>query len=209
MKSLISLFTLFVCTSDLWAHPVSYKDAYGIMPTIMSERRDLELNYSFTASQAIGLSLIQIEQLEGDAEFLIPRYNQRIYRRNKIDSQLNVYLNLGLGSEINRDSGGATLLTGFQTDYETRRIYTLLSTEYLQNEGGEDCGSSRYRFGVAPYLADFESLHTWLIAQVDYNPELSESLMFSPVVRFFYKNYLLEVGSSLDGQLFVAGIFHF
>ncbi len=209
MKWLCIFLSIIVFFNSSWAHPVSYKDAYGIMPTIMANRQELELNYSFSNNQAFGVSAIKIEGKDSEYQFLIPRYNQRIFRRNQLDSQLNLYLTAGLGVVDENDSSNPALLTGLQFDYETRRIYTLFLTEHLENNGGRDFWSSRYRLGVAPYLADFEGLHTWLIAQADYNPATMNGVMFSPVVRFFYKNYLLEVGSSLNGQLFMAGIFHF
>ena len=190
------------------AHPVSFKGGFGVMPEYTPDRRHLELNYSLTASSAVGVSGMELEEDDGDAVFVLPRFNYKLYRRNEIDSQTNVYLAGGVGAADYRDEENAAGFVGFQTDYETRRVYTLLSGDFVRSED-IDHTMLRYRLGVAPYLADFDELNTWLIAQFEYMPEEEDEWVVTPLVRFFYQNYLVEAGASLRGDLFLAGIFHF
>ncbi len=193
----------------LWAHPVSFKDGYGIMPTYTKDRQDLELNYSFAVDKALAINTININYKDNDALFILPQFNYKLYRKNELESQTNLYLSLGLGNVNYQSENRLSSLTAIQADYETRRVYTLLKTEALQSEGGLDLYNVRYRVGLAPYLADFKDFHTWIILQLEYTPELDHSFTVTPLFRFFYNNYLVEIGSSTRGELFLAGIFHF
>lgn len=191
------------------AHPVSFKGGYGVMPEYSPSRQEVEVNYSLTSSYALALHAINADLKSGDSKFILPRFNYKLFRRNELDSQTNLYLWAGGGAAEQNDNWQLSSTTGFQADYETRRIYTLLLGENLQSTRDADSKRLRYRLGVAPYLASFEGFHTWLIAQVEYTPDMDNSWTVTPLVRFFYNNYLIEVGSSTRGDLFAAGIFHF
>lgn len=202
------LAALLLLVGTAHAHPVSFKGGYGVMPAYTPDRQELELNYSLTQSSAIALTAINIDYEHHTLQFALPQFNYKLFRRNEVDSQTNLYASVGLGGSRYQGDTDLAGLAAFQADYETRRIYTLLAGEHLQTEG-IGLNRVRYRFGVAPYLTDFESVHTWLIAQVEYTPELGEEVTITPILRLFYQNYLLEVGVSLKGELFAAGIFHF
>lgn len=191
------------------AHPVSWKNGIAIMPEYSKMRKELEINYSVTNSYAVGVSDINVNYKNRYANFVIPRFNYRLLRINKPDSQTNIYGSLGAGAVDYKNSQGLTGLLSFQADYETRRVYTLLAGETLQSTNQVDLNKVRIRLGVAPYLTEFEGLHTWLICQAEYTPELKNQWTITPLLRLFFNNYLIEVGSSTKGQIFVAGIFHF
>lgn len=195
------------------AHPVTYKGGYSLTGEYTEERKEGELSYSFSEKDAFAFSLIELKtEYEGEKDslvFLLPKYNTRLYRRNELDSQANVYLFLGLGAVNNDSETHLSSLFGAQADYETRRIYTLASLETIQSEGDLDYHKGRYRLGFSPYLTGYDSIHTWLIGQVEYSTSTKDPWTFTPLVRFFYKTYLLEVGSSTRGDIFVTGMIHF
>lgn len=205
---LIALVAL-IYGAESFAHPVSFKGGTGIMPEYSPHRSDLEINYSITATDAIGISTVYAETEDGAATFVIPRFNHRVYRKNEPDSQTNLYLSGGVGGSMRDDASGVAGLLSLQGDFETRRVYTLLNLETLPSSGTFDLSRVRYRAGVAPYLAGFDDLNTWLILQAEYAPEMEDTWSLTPLVRFFYRNYLLEIGASIRGDPFVAGIFHF
>ena len=207
-----SLFLgLIVLTSAhrAFGHPVSFKGGFGVMPEYSPKRSELEINYSLTAQDAVGVSAIYAETKDGTATFVIPRFNHRLYRKNEPESQTNIYVSGGVGGSMRGDASGLAGLVSIQGDFETRRVYTLLNLETLPSTGSIDLTRIRYRAGVAPYLAGFDDLNTWLILQVEYSPDMEDEWMATPLVRFFYRNYLLEMGASTRGEPFVAGIFHF
>lgn len=192
------------------ANPVSFKDGWGVMPAYTREWSDLNVNYSVTNRYSLGASLFYREGKDTTATFGVAQYNYLLKRWNEKESQANVYLSGGLGGRTDSDHGDAAAgYGGVEADYETRRIYTLASAETMQSADGVGFSRLRGRAGVAPYLARFESLHTWLVLQVDYMPELKTDTSVTPLVRFFYDNFALEAGVSLKGDPFLAAMAHF
>jgi len=127
-----------------------------------------------------------------------------------MDSQANVYASVGLGGRHDtKEDDSVAGYAALEADYETRRIYTLFAAESLQSPNDVQFNRLRYRAGFAPYRAPFESLQTWIIGQVDYMPEMDDKVEVTPLLRFFYNNYALEIGSNLNGKLFLGAMAHF
>lgn len=180
------------------------------MPAYNKDWADLQLNYSTSNRQSLGVSSFYREGRESSATFGIGQYNYLVRRWNELDAQANVNLSLGGGGR--HDSRENEALAGYaalEGDYETRRIYSQLAAETLQSGSGVHFSRYRGRAGVAPYLAPFDGVQTWIILQVDYMPEMRDSLRVTPVGRFFYNNVACEAGVSLQGIPFVAAAAHF
>ena len=77
-------------TTCFESNPVSFRDGYGIMPTAMGGRRELELNYSVTSRHAVALNAINLEYQDREATLILPQFNYRVYRRNELDLQANL-----------------------------------------------------------------------------------------------------------------------
>ncbi len=191
-------------------NPVSFKDGWGIMPTYSTDWSDLDVNYSFTNRYSLGASAYYREGRDSKATFGIGKFNYLLKRWNELDSQANLYLSAGVGGRHDsKDDDSFAAYGAIEGDYETRRVYTLFGAESLQSPDGVQFNRLRYRAGVAPYLAPFDALQTWIITQVDYMPEMSDKTTVTPLLRFFYNNYAFEAGVSLDGKLFLGGMAHF
>lgn len=207
---LLIISILFGVPSKAEANPVSFKDGWGVMPSYSSDWNDLQINYSLTNREAIGVSNYYRENEESTVNFTVTQYNYLIKRWNELDSQANVYALIGGGGR--HDSRDGNSLAGYfalEGDYETRTLYTQLALESLQSPGISDSTRARYRAGFSPYKAPIDELNTWLIGQVDYMPEMEDEVTVTPLVRFFYNSFALEVGVSLKGSLFLAGMAHF
>jgi hypothetical protein len=192
------------------ANPVSFKDGWGIMPSTGDAWTDLQLNYSVTNRYSIGTSFFYRAGKDSTATFGIGQFNYLLKRWNELDSQANIYASIGGGGRHDSKQNDAfSTYTALEADYETRRIYTLLAGESLQSPGNVDFNRIRVRGGFAPYKAPFEALQTWVIFQVDYMPEMDKRVTTTPLLRFFYNNYALEIGVSLDGKPFLGGMAHF
>jgi hypothetical protein len=121
-----------------------------------------------------------------------------------------VYGSVGVGGRHDSEHDDSlAAYGGLEADYETRRIYTLIGAESLQSPSGVQFNRIRGRVGIAPYKASFTSLQTWIITQVDYMPEMDDRTVVTPLLRFFYNNYALEIGAGLNGKVFLAGMAHF
>ena len=209
MRVIISSCVLLIFASTAEAKPVSFKDGYGVMSSFTPERFDTELNYSYSNRQAVGISTIQLLDEADTPRFYFAQLNFLARRWNELESQANLYVSLGAGELRLHDTSDLAGLVALEADYETRRIYTALTVEHLQAEESHDYTRLRYRAGVAPYLAPFDSLQTWIIGQVEFNPDLVEELTVTPLLRFFYNNLALELGSSVKGEIFLATMIHF
>lgn len=61
------------------------------------------------------------------------------------------------------------------------------------------------RVGLAPYVAEFGALHTWLMLQVDQRPQAlidegMEEFTVTPLLRFFKGPVLIEIGWSTNNE---------
>jgi hypothetical protein len=210
LRILFAILLSSLVTPIALANPVSFKGGYGVMPAYNRDWHDIQLNYSLSNRQALGISSFYREGRESTASYGIGQYNQLLKRWNELDSQATVNLSIGLGGR--HDSRRSDALAGYvalEVDYETRTVYTQLAAETLQSESGVHFSRYRARAGVAPYKAAFEGLQSWLIVQVDYMPEMEDCVRVTPMGRFFYNNVAFEAGISLQGIPFVGGAAHF
>ncbi len=192
------------------AHPVSYKGSVGIMgqnSPIMSHN---QINYSFQHWVASGIHYFKrpgISNRDGffaSSNFLIKRWNGK-------GLQANIYANIGLGeSSLNAESklAGLGLL---QFDIENRNYYFLTKHLRIESANGRELAQSVMRIGIAPYVVNFEGMHSWLILEwqkTDFKdgPDVSD---LTPFLRIFYKNLLFEIGQSFDGLTKFNYITHF
>lgn len=180
------------------------------MPAYNGDWHDIQVNYSLSNRAAIGMSSFYREGKDTTAAYGIGQYNYLLSRWNEFNSQANVNLSVGLGGRHDSQHNGAVAgYAALEADYETRTVYTQISAEILQSESDVKFARYRARAGVAPYKAAFESLQSWLVVQVDYMPEMDDSVRVTPMGRFFYNTIAVEVGVSLQGIPFVGAATHF
>ena len=63
--------------------------------------------------------------------------------------------------------------------------------------------------GIAPYLGDYDDVHSWLMLQVDHITGEGDRISFTPLVRIFKNEYLGEVGISNKGEVLFNLIIRF
>lgn len=183
------------------AHPVSYKDAVGIMSYNSPEANELLVTYSFNFNYAVALLYLR----DAKSEFAIPRFNYLVKRWNNLDSQGNIYLSGGVGSEKFNDKTYDVRLVEFIADWEDRQYYTYIEHLNLTRNNelnailpDRNYNHTKLRLGYAPFLADYNELNVWTILQFDkHNKE--KQIKATPYLRFFMKNVLWEFGAGFDG----------
>ena len=132
--------------------------------------------------------------------FLIKRWNQD-------DSQANIYLFSGLGKKTQAINTKMVHI-GAQIDWETRRLYTQFESHSFLSENTTHL--LNIRFGLSPYLSDYNSLHSWLILQItDKITNKNHDITAMPVLRFFIDNYLAEIGSNFSNKHMATLMLHF
>lgn len=201
LSSFILLFVLIFCIS-CEAHPVIWKGGTASMLKVHNNNWDIETHYSLTYKDAIGVRMIDNKIYK--KPIFMGKYNRLIKRWNMPRSQGNIYLSTGAGWGEKKEILPYAYM---QADWETRRWYTLVMTEYL---GGEvPFSRTAMRGGVAPYLAEFDSIHTWLIVQLSRTKtENKEEWSLIPVIRIFQDTILVELGSNFKDQMFFAFMKH-
>ena len=175
------------------ARPVSYPGGWTLMQRNTADYSSVHLHYSPTHRESIGG--YGEHNWEADFTFAGAQYNRLLRRWNAPRSQANLYLNLGLGgaeSFDGADHSGAGFV-GIAADWETRRWFLSYSARGYEL-GFDQMAVQSARVGVAPYVADFGDLHTWLMLDVQNDPEADATTTLTPLVRLFYGVQLLEVG---------------
>lgn len=154
------------------------------------------------------------------------------------DSQANIYTSLGGGLWASLASSDAASNTyekpsalaylSVDMDWESRHWYTALhfgSSVFRPTPAREATPVAkappiikslaqrkvslhwlynwRYRLGFAPYLGGMDELQTWFVLQYNHNFQLT------PLLRFFYKNVLWEMGATLKGKPFLTLMVHY
>jgi len=199
-----------VATSDsALAHPVTFKGGTALEFGTTHRQHHLSANHSFRPDFALGTDLHWMKDNRDNINrFELIRANWLARRWNQPDSQANLYLSGGLGNSRAEAKNSVGAMVAAQADWETRRLYTQWNTLVLARESGRNFQHYQGRVGIAPYLAEFDELNTFLILQANYSPQMNDNWRLGPVVRFFYDKILLEIGSSFDGKFFGTIMFH-
>ena len=74
-RKLFLLLLSVTISATASANPVSFKDGWGIMPAYTPEWSELEVNYSFTNKEAVGVSNFYHEGSDSTSDFAIVRYD--------------------------------------------------------------------------------------------------------------------------------------
>ncbi len=132
--------------------------------------------------------------------------NNLLKRWNKPDSQANLYLKSGVGAAYS-DHGAfdhetePAFYTGLAADWEDRRFFTSYENRFTEAGDIDDFFMQSARVGVAPYIGEYGDIHTWLMLQVDHQPEAEDKVTVTPLVRFFKGVHLVEAGMNNNGEL--------
>ncbi|MEL6861674.1 MAG: hypothetical protein AAGL11_07540 [Pseudomonadota bacterium] len=185
------------------ARPVSYPGGWTLMQKNNSDYSSVHAHYSPTFQDSIGL--YSERNWTQDWHFTGVQYNRLVKRWNETGSQANLYLNTGVGQGDPFGAGDTELagFVGLAADWETRRVFTSYETR-AYDLGFDQSIRHAARIGVAPYIGDYGDLHTWLMLQVENQPERETPTTLTPLVRFFYDVQLLEFGYTPETERFMA-----
>ena len=206
MKTLITFFVLFL-SFESFAHPVIYKNGWALSSSNMPDYSNNYIMYSFSNRFAVGVDHWRFTKDDQNNEIGLLKLNHLLWRHNGEDSQANIYLHGGFGiedQEWDQKQTRGNYLLGVEGDWETRILYT--SFKYYQFK---DTSVTQGRIGFSPAIADFNSLQTWFMVQGMVIDGLDETVMITPMLRFFYQNVLWEVGSSTRGDWMLNLMVHY
>lgn len=194
------------------SRPVSYPGGWTAMTMNDGDKNSAHIHYSPTAKTSIGYKF----EYWRDSEMTLNaiQMNNLLKRWNNPDSQANLYLKSGAGI-AHSDKGefdnknSAAGFTGLATDWENRRYFVSYENRYTDAGTIDDFFMQSARIGWAPYEGDYGDLHTWLMLQVEHQPENADNFTVTPLVRLFKDVHLLEAGISNHGEVLLNYVFRY
>lgn len=209
MKKIVPTLIGLCFSSTLWAHPVSFKHAVGVMTWNQSFMSDDWVTYSFRPDAAVAARHMRFDMPEGRMQFYAPQLDYLVKRWNESDSQANIYVYGAYGTMSFQNQTRGAGLGGIEVDAESRKYFIMGKYEKMWSDLGPDFYHAEARLGIAPYEAEFNELASWLMIQYQYHPMLVRKDAITPLIRLFYKSVLLETGVSTDGDWMMNFMFHF
>ena len=199
---LLFLTLLVFFAVDAQARPISYADGWTLMQRYNWEKSRVHLHYSPNVRNSFGVSA---EDFNANQEYnLNLQWNYLLKRRNRKNSQANLYTHSEVGLAAKGNQQEPHLRLKLSGDWETRRHFAAFSTSVRYADQIEDAALHHgLRFGIAPYVAEYGALHTWLMLQIENHPEENEEdnrLIVTPIIRFFKGDYLGEIGVNENGD---------
>ena len=190
------------------AHPVSFVDATSLMSYNRENENEILLTYTLKNYFAVGLTYNKIEAVD----FTVPRLDFLLRRWNNEDSQANIYISGGYGYERSFHETKPVSLASAEMDWESRKYYASAEYDhYFRDRSGvvsrQDFEESRVRVGIAPYLAEFNELNSWLILEEQKMPD--QDWQTGAYIRLFYKNVMTEVGTVFGQGMAFNFMVHF
>lgn len=210
MRFLVAFLSFFLVASS-HSHPVVFEGGTVISSFNMSSFSDNQIMYSFTPKWASGINHWRFTRDDKNTEMGLARLNHLLWRRNTEDSQANLYLLSGVGmvdSEIEKRATREIYMGGFEADWETRTLYTAIKVYHFTSPAVTDISMAQARIGFSPFESGFEKLQSWFMLQAMVMPEVESQVTITPMLRFFYKNVLWELGSSTRGDWMLNFMVH-
>ena len=209
MKNILATIVVFLAyVHTAYAKPISYVGGTMAMQENDETGNTLSLDYTLTPNYAIGIYAKQ-ENTGKEFKTIGPQLNTLIKRWNLPDGQGNIFNMSGAGISHYHGDNIFAAWTAILADYETRRIFTSYEIRLMYADHLENSAWQRARIGFAPYLANYEDLNTWLMLQIDHHPAKDDSLVVTPLVRFFYKTTLVEAGYSSNNHVMFNWVLQF
>ncbi len=190
------------------AKPLSYPGGLMVMQENDETGHTLSLDYTLSPRYAVGLFA---KRESGGMEFTTvgPQVNVLLKRWNMPDGQANIFTMTGIGNTNYKGTDNFSAWSSLLADYETRRVFTSYELRGMYADTIETSLWQRARVGVAPYVANYDDLNTWLMLQVDHHPAKDDTFVVTPLVRFFYKTTLAEVGYSSNHRVMFNWVLQF
>lgn len=209
--TLVALLGLLYSIAS-FAHPVIYEGGTVVSSFNMGSYSDNQILYSFSPKWTTGINHWRFTRDEKNTEMGLARLNHLLWRHNGDDSQANIYLLSGVGvvdSEIERRQTDDIYMGGFEVDWETRTLFTALKFYQFASPGVTDINMTQARIGFFPFEAPFEQLQSWFMLQAMLMEKVEPEVIITPMLRFFYKNVLWEIGSSTRGEWMLNLMVHY
>jgi hypothetical protein len=196
------------------AKPIAFADGTTVMAEYgAGTMRELQVFHAPRHFLSLGAGHLALDSDLDDRsrDITYGRVNYLVKRWNLEAAQANVFGWGGVGSSTTDDSSEARLTwnAGGQVDYETRRSYAALKTDYYDAPGFSH-RIDTVQLGWAPYAHDYATLATWLVVQArQYTGDIYRGTEVALLIRLFKRGAWVEAGPTTDGKLQAMVMFNF
>lgn len=214
----IALLVFFLPTPAN-SHPVVFQGGTAIMGHHLGEMSEIEVVHSPTWWSGFGLFAERASQ----STQVLAKATALLWRGNFPDLQSNFYLGTGIGhiwgdpmhadsSTQKNDSRRAVYVISTEFDAEDRQYYGRFRYNLRSEDGNLSSNQLLTRIGLAPYKANTDEPALWgLVEWTASNHSQTHHYVHevTPLIRFFYRNALFEIGSSFSGKVMFNYMFHY
>ena len=196
---LAGVFVAMAWPLSAWAKPIAFADGTTVMLEYgAGTMKEAQLFYAPEYYLSLGGGHVEFDSAESPAveRITYARVNYLAHRWNLSDAQANIFVWGGLGGATGSRFGGTELATnaGAQFDYETRRVYASLKTDWQRADAFEHRVDT-LQLGLAPYKHDYNGLATWFVYQArEYTGGIYGGVEQALLLRLFKGGAWVEAG---------------
>lgn len=215
----MSRFYVGLCAAVAVAAPALAKPiAFAQGTTVMAEygagtMQELQVFYAprFDLSLGGGHVDLDSELTNRTRHVIYARLNDLVHRWNLDAAQANAFAWGGAGAATGNTFTGTRLAlnAGAQADYETRRIYASLKTDWQWSPVFSH-RIDTLQLGFAPYKHEYGGVATWFVLQArQYTGGLRAGTESAALLRLFKGGAWIEAGVTNSHKLQAMAMFNF
>lgn len=199
---------------SVMAKPIAFAGGYTVMAEYgAGTMEELQFFYAPRYDFSFGGGHLELDSDETakTRQINYARLNYLLRRWNLDDAQASLFVWGGLGSASGNTFSGSVLSenAGAQADYETRRVYASLKTDW-QGSSAFSHRVDTLQLGLAPYKHDYGGLATWILVQArQYTGAIYRGTESAVLVRLFKGGVWVEAGVTNAGKLQAMAMFNF
>lgn len=179
---ILGLFIVF----NIEARPISYSGGTTLMFKSDNVSNSVYLHYSPTYKYSIGIEKVKNKFYDNNKNYL--RLTYLLNRKNTFTSQRNLYFQSGV-----MPNNTENIFYGVHGDWETRKLFIGFGIKDIQSKYGMDYKDEYLQLGFAPYVGDYNDLHTWVMLKTKKNTLTNKASTY-PELKFFKGNALMKFG---------------
>ena len=184
LNKTIIILLLVVTTDIAFSRPISWSGGSTIMYKTNSMYSSYYYHYSPVYKYSLGLEYINDRHFND--QYINLKTTYLLGRKNTKSSQANLYLTGGVSTKSKNNH-----FYGVHGDWETRRLFTSFSV-INKDTDVKDYTENELIFGVAPYLGEYNDLHTWVMVKAK-KDTIKNNWETYPFMKFFKGDSLVEI----------------
>ncbi|MDC6484878.1 hypothetical protein PQZ09_02975 [Methylophilaceae bacterium] len=200
---IIFIGLVIIFQSSIQAAPMSFKGSITSMTTISKDYSSIESSYAITSKDSLGLRIFENKGSDYKIKSGELFHLRKLMRINAINSQTNLWLFTAAGTMSVKkglqNKHYSYLSPTLQFDYETKRVYGLISHKVLR-AGHENFDTSKIEAGFSFYETGFNETQPWFIFKVKNTNSIFNKVEYTPTLRLINKAIFMDAGLSTAGD---------